>query len=197
MFFSEAGQGDIVLPQRHISINAVNELSLGSQTVIEGGIPASQMDKMIFMDYRQMELGIIYLPVWVYLLLILGAFLKVNKRFILLVLFGFLIYLLSLYDATPIYNFLYDHIFYFKYFRNFQFFILIVLFPVGILAAIHCLHEFLSHVRTSKHKVSFIFIVTAIHVGWALLMMNLTQGLLATYLVLFLSYLFFIIFPFP
>jgi len=144
MFYQESSRGEYILPVRHIYSLSENALTVEAQTAGGGGIlvpaiiasivsPRLVSEARPVSKLRGFQLTTFYVSVFVYLLLLVGLMTVVNKRLILFASLGLLVYLISLNDATPLYRFLYDHIFYFKYFRNFEFFLWVVLLPLGIL----------------------------------------------------------------
>jgi len=120
LFYQESARGEYVLPVRHAGSSMQNSLGVRLQTIGGGGVVSPLIRKGLFSNLRQYQVGTFYIPVFAYLLLLFGGITQINKRLVLLAAWGFGIYLISLNDATPFYHFLYDHIFYFKYFRNFE-----------------------------------------------------------------------------
>ncbi|MCA9398263.1 MAG: hypothetical protein KC618_00830 [Candidatus Omnitrophica bacterium] len=133
-FFADIN-GAVVLPDRHEGSMDTHPLSVVQQTVALGGTPALSF-AYILPDLKGLRVGDIYLPVITFLLFAGGLFLKTGRRFCFGLMFLFILYWLSLYDATPIYPFLYKYGFFFKYIRNFQFFLWIGIIPIFIFMAL-------------------------------------------------------------
>lgn len=129
--YQELSRGDLVLPIRQ-SLSGDNALVVPEQSLAVGGWVWFNLAAMIFPNPATFQLGQFYLPLAGMLLIGLSFFTAINKLNLFLIINGILFYLLTLYDASPVYPFLYKYVFYFKYFRNFQFILWIVLFPMMI-----------------------------------------------------------------
>jgi hypothetical protein len=193
--FQELKGGALVLPGRHYSVESSNALEVASQSVAVGGIPAAAVFEQIFSDWRTLNIGRVYIPLFAYILLLLGMFNTVNRRLLLLAFVGMGIYLISLYDATPIYGFLYRHVFYFKYFRNFQLFLWIVIFPLFILFGVEQLRLFLAQPRDNpKRQYFWLGQVILIHLGVGIYLLARQDTLLSVLISVLLSLIYFITF---
>ena len=135
LFFQEMGQGEIVLPSRHYNADANHMLATAKQRTEFGGVVPHMVSKEIIKGASNMHLGRIYFPYFIYAFLVLGFFIPINRRLIFIFCFGFSFFIVSIYDAA-VYQFLYEHIPFFKYFRNFQFFFWWITIPSIILLAV-------------------------------------------------------------
>ncbi len=213
-FYQESSKGEFVLPARHAKADTENTLAVGIQKMGGSAVEvASLFGKSSFDEVtssgetpslssfgsrrhasrlKKIRLGEFYVPVFVWILLLIGLTVVANRKLILLASWGFIIYLISLHDTTPLYRFLYEHIFYFKYFRNFEFFLWIILLPITILFLIEQLRLFLSYFpKTKNGKYIHIAFLTAVHLGVMVFLYTQGRGLLSSYCVVGLSLLFF------
>jgi hypothetical protein len=117
-----------------------------------------------------------YLPVIVFVLLILSMFALVNRQQCLLAFLAVFLTMVGMGEATPVHRFLYEHLFYFRYFRNLFFFEsfiipLVILFAVGQLKALMSLEL----IRFSQKK-AWLFWVVLVH-GGILFYLSQTDGI--------------------
>ncbi len=143
-FFWEVSRGDMVFPVRHLASGNAHALTVNVQSSAHGGLPGGDVWQMLFGDWKNMTLGRIYVPLVTYILFLLGFFTRVTRLAILFVMWFTFMFLLCVYDAGPIYQWLYKYVFYFKYFRNFHFFIWLILIPLFILLSVEQLKVFLA-----------------------------------------------------
>ncbi len=79
--------------------------------------------------------GFVYLSGFAFLILLLGAFNRLNRRVTFLGLLFLSLFFLSLGNATPVHRFFYEHVFYFKMMRNMHFFLPFFLAVLVLLTA--------------------------------------------------------------
>lgn len=132
-----------------------------------------------------------YLPFLVYIIILISFFTLFDRFRLLLLSLIVCLFLISMGAGTPFHKLLYDHVFYFKYFRNFFFFMtilmpLIVLFSVSQLKAM---------VEQNQHNVNNNFVLWNIFIFIlpATLFLLYQQGdiLITTHITLLLSVIFF------
>ncbi len=184
--------GSLILVTRHYNSPIPDFLGVPIQRGEFGGIiPHLVLDEMLF-DVKQIHLSQIYVPSFIYFLFLLGCFVAVNKRLGLLLLSGFTLFLMAIYDS-PIYKFLYDHIFFFKYFRNYQFFFWLGVLPLLIFLSTEHLNIFLSpKTVTKQNKILRMATIVLIHGTVIWLLLNRLNAVKTTYAIVALSFLFFI-----
>ncbi len=93
--------------------------------------------------------GWFYVSGFAYLLLFVAMFTLFDRKKLFVLIFGFIIFLISLGDATPIHKFLFLHVFYFQDFRNLFYFMafmmpILTLFVALQLQSILQLHQDIS-----------------------------------------------------
>ncbi len=189
-----SSEAEFVLPSRSRGLHAGNSISIevGYNTVAGWGITEDLMYSAAFNDLHKFKFAVMYVPVFVYIMLLLGIFLKGNKLLLYLFLFGSLIYLFHC-PYAPIYRFLYNHIFFYRYFRNLHFFLWWVLLPVFILFAAENMKLFLNlQPEREKDRYLLLSFIIAIHFILAVLIFKLDHGIFSSYMVIALSMVFFI-----
>lgn len=156
--FNAMVNGDYVLPVRQMN-EGKNALSVAEQTLALGGMVTGSFWRTIFPDQAVFTLGSFYMPFTGFLLMCCSVVLRVSRLTMFLTLSAVIFILLTVYDASPVYPFLYKHIFYFKYFRNLQFILWIVLFP---LLALICAQQLTCCLNFLKEKKSRCYIFLAV-----------------------------------
>ena len=130
MWYQQSSKGEMSVVYRHSGADTVNAATLHINVVNEGGIIAPKVAERMFFELDRVKPGDFYLPLFVFLLLLMGACVGISRRMLFLFCWGFLIYLIGVADAAKVHSLLYQHIFFFKYFRNLQFFLWLGCLPV-------------------------------------------------------------------
>lgn len=195
LFFKELATGEFLMPIRHKDTDALNALLVAPQTYIDGGIMATILVDDQFNYFDRFILGRFYVPIVFCVYILLGCIVRVNKKMMFLLSWAFLALVSGVYEASPVYKFLYDRVAYIKYMRNFQYFLWINLLPVLILLAVENLSLFLKEDWGRSHKRPFILWGLALaHAALIIyFMMNkATLGLSAAFGLSFLFFYFWI-----
>lgn len=166
LFFKEMASGNYVMPVRHKDIDTLNTLMVAPQTYIDGGIMATILvdEQMNYFD--KFILGRFYIPIIFCIFMLLGIAVQINKRILFFLSWAFLALISGVYEASPVYKFLYEHIFYIKYMRNFQYFLWINLLPILVLLSVENLRVFFQTVSACRDKKTIYFMfIAVVHVG--------------------------------
>jgi len=194
LFFGETKRGEIVMPLRHYSSEDKNEIAVDIKTVSKWGIEEDFVYSSTFNDFRQFKFAIFYLPICGYVLLFMGLFTRLKKRSVFLFLLGLCIAVMFAH-RLPVYKFLFQKIFYFKYFRNLHFFLWLFILPLFILFLIdHVTLSFENLNNSNKRRFLFFLYVTIIHSGFFYFLYNKNNAISSSYASLILSYLSFLIY---
>lgn len=191
LFHQEVSQGDLVLGTRHYNAPTDYFLSVPVQRGQFGGIiPHLVLDEILF-DARNIRPSHVYVPCFIFVLLFLGFAVKFNKKLAIFFTTGFLIFIISIYDA-PLYKFLYQHVFYFKYFRNYQFFFWIGVLPFLILLATGHFYAFMKE-RESRKKAFYLIFIVVVHAAAFWILWQRHNTITTSYIALSLSLVFFLL----
>jgi len=192
LFYIDGGKGEYVLPSRHGTAEVDHALVVARQNTAKGGIVAFSFMDELFGRPKDMVLGLFYYPIFIHILFLFSIFIAINRRLAFFALFILFAYIVGVYDATPIYRFLYQYVFFFKFFRNFQFFLWLVILPLYVLICVHHLKFFLEEKNFSTEEAyKKIGMLTVIHVGCIIFFALQKQVIVASFLSLALSYVFF------
>jgi len=185
------GGGGLVLSERHAASSEKNVISVGIETIKSWGIE-EDIAFTKYYDLKDFQFAMLYIPVFIFPLFLMGAAAVTNRRLLVLLVFGVGLYFVCSPHA-PFYQFLYDHVFYFKYFRNLHFFLWIALLPVFILFIAELFNMIINYEPSNRNKRNIILVSLVIaHLVVAVFISNLTSPLISSYAVLVLSLIFFI-----
>ncbi len=194
LFFHEAKDGDVVFPQRHNNSTSSNSLAVDYNTVTQWGIEEDILFSKEYSKSGQFRFAIVYIPVFGYLLLVLGLFLAIRKRLLFLFVWSLVILIAFSYHA-PVYQFLFKHVFYFKYFRNLHFFLWMISLPLLVLLMVEQLGILLSFKPKNKiEQFGILVYVIIVHLAFLVYVIKEADGIISTYLNILLSLVFFILY---
>lgn len=188
LFFMDGRKGETILPQRSHSAEDTHMVSVGLETKTKWGFEEDLGYAYGFQDYRKFKFAILYIPIFIFLILLHGLFLSINRK----VLFFFLLGCLGLIlysHYLPIYNFLHEHIFYFKYFRNLHFFLWMLGIPVIVLFAAEQfsrLSEFF--IKKNDRRWWLIAVTSAAHGLLLCLLLQQTDMIISSFITVILSW---------
>lgn len=189
LLFQDASQKLFVLPVRQQGTLSTDEnaIAVARQTTETGGVVITNFLNESLFNLKDLRVGQLYLPIFAFITFSFCLFIKLNKRLIFLSLLVLFFYLVGLYDASPIYNLLYKYIFFFKYIRNFQFFLWLVIIPSAILICTELMQEGLKEIRKTKIYCCISFI----HLVLLGILFQFKNPFLTLYFALLISFLFF------
>jgi len=192
-FYLEGRKSEFVLPVRHIESEQGNVLEVARERLEEPGVITHIKPEWFLSNLNEFELGRFYLPIFVYIIFLLGLLTRMTKGSFLLVLLGFIIFLISSPEAVSLHGFLSERIFFFKFFRNLRFFLELVLSPILILH-ISCQLKSLLDVQKGglKGKVGWMLMVIAVHIGFFIFLIYQPGVIISSYVVILLSFTFFV-----
>lgn len=191
LIFLSAGSSEFVMPRRGFTAGSEHALEVGKKTITEWAVLEELVYTSAFVDLRMFKFAIIYFPGIIYLVLMLGAIVKINRKLLLLFSWGGFLFLLSVPEMTPVYGFLYEHIFFFKYFRNLHWFFWLAMLPIFVLFAAEHFEQFINLKAESKPRwICLISYVTLVHLVFGVLVYILGNTILTTYVLIIFSLFF-------
>lgn len=114
---------------RNYNAPTASTLGVPEQRSDFGGIIPNLVIEELLSGGKNMVLSKIYVPFFAFIVVMFAFVVPITRRMAFIFLWGYILFMISIYDATP-YKWLYEHVFYFKYFRNFQFFWWIAVLPL-------------------------------------------------------------------
>ncbi len=198
---------DVVSPGRHCAytdtatcydrtMNGEGGMSY-KETAQSGGLAERVDARGLMVHLDKISYGadqFFFIPLAALLFILLGMFIAFDRTSVLLVALGVLLTLVSMADVTPVHRFLYDHIFFFKYFRNLFFFEayiipLIILFTVGQLN-----HLVRARLDNFSHKKAMIFWTLVTHGAFFLFLIRQDGVIFTSFLTVVASLILFLAF---
>lgn len=133
LFYLSSKHGDIVMPHRSANASGGDVVEVSRQWIVWWGV----VEEMIFSGYflrylSRMQYAVFYVPFFAVVIFAAGIFAKSNRRLLFLGVWTLLLFLIGV-PRSSVYQFLSEHMFYFKYFRNLHFLLWIGILPVFIL----------------------------------------------------------------
>lgn len=158
---------------------ADNTIVVPIKVVNEGGVIAPLLVDNMTEGLNEKRPGDFYVSLFAVLIVLSGAFTMVRRRQVVLFMSGLVVYLISSADASALHGFLYQHVFFFKYFRNLHFFLPLYVLPALILFAAGVFHELLKGGENGKRPLGAVAVITAVHaaaVAFFVLREDVTTG---------------------
>ena len=199
LLFLETGQGakaDIVLPKRHYDWEhtpqtAQNLLAVDIYNITKWSILEDILFSGVFGDLRHFRFAVLYIPVFAYIVFLLGAVTAVSRRLLVFSVWGGTIFLICS-PNFPFYQFLYDHIFFFKIFRNLHYFLWVLLLPLFVLFVIEQINQGREEVvLPAGRKYALTAYALFVHLGLLFYVARHGGEIPTTYIVIGGSFLFF------
>ncbi len=192
--------GEAVSPGRHCQYSSVQDCydrtingqggMMYEEIARSGGLGERFDLGYLFTHLDKMTYGsdsLFFVPFFIYVLAALSLFLRLDRLNVLLVAMMTGIGLIGLGSAAGVHRFLYDHIFFFKYFRN-LFFLGAFLIPLSIVFALKQLQALLAFKPDDMSRKKLIALgIVFVHVGMAFYLKHLGGIMPSIWLTLFLS----------
>jgi len=192
VFYSGSARKDFVFPMRHGIAEHVNALAVYVPNIVRWGIVEDVVFSTHYANTKFFHGAVFYVPIFLYVVFFLGMIVRIKKRVALLSILGTLIFLMAAPTITPIYNFLYNYIFFIKFFRNLHFFLWIAVLPILVFLASELFKEFV-HIRpgSKRQKMCLAVFILIVHVGFGLYFYFLQNITVSTFCVIAFSWMFF------
>ncbi len=176
-------------PNANLDFAEVSGSGLGRE-VLYGNL-FSRLDKIKFSAFND---RIFYLPIFTFLVFFSAIGAPFNRRILLATVFVTILFMICLTQWTPLSRFLYDHVFFLKWFRNY-FFFLPFLVSVCIILALELLSALLKQIETpTGEKKVAAWSVLAAHVGLFIFLCGQKDIIAANYITILGSLLFFVLY---
>ena len=180
--------GDVVAPGRHCQYTTMAqcyERTMNQQggmlyeEITRAGSLGERLDMgSLFAHLDKLTYGsdsLFFVPVFIYLIFFISLFVRLDRLSVFMILLAGGIGLIALGSATPVHRFLYDHVFYFHYFRN-LFFLGAFLIPLLILIALKQWQSWLAFVpKDFSQKKGAVVLCLALHVLFLCVLLHYTD----------------------
>ena len=190
LWYSDGKSGEYLVSWRQTQEG--NAVALTSEMINASGIIGPFSMESLFSGLAYNNVGAYYLPVWCVVVFLLGLIVKIDKRSVFLWGAAAILILISLGDVTPIYPFFYEHVFFFKLYRNLHFLFLLSI-PIIVLLVVGQLRDFLKlNPPSPGQQKNLIIYIFAVHVSFGVFLSLLHNPLKSSYAILVLSCIFFL-----
>ncbi len=190
LWYCSAQRGDFVFSWRHAGAEDPNAASVNIETINAGGIIAPYIFKSLFSHLDQADL-FFYIPGVCFVILALAVLNRLNRVSIILFVVGFIIFLITLADLTPVHRLLYQSVYFFRLFRNIFYFLYMAI-PVFILFCVEQLRLLFNNqpidTKTKIYKLGGIFLL---HLGFLWFLYRQEDIIPSFYITVGLSFIFF------
>jgi len=191
MWYMEAQDSQYVMDIKRHGSSDKHTATLSLEGISYSSITTEASLVEVFSDLDLGNLQFSYVSLFVYLLLLLSIINKGNKRQALLLGTGFLVFLIVLTNVTPFHAFLYHHIFFFKLFRNY-FYFLPFLIPILILFSMEQFQLFLNRAHChAKQKIFIVLFILIAHLAFAIFLYKQGHILWSSYATVIGSFILF------
>jgi len=198
--FYEDRRSEVVIPSRHGDDPGQvlsRGLEFGYSFIIKTGGMIQAMDREIFSAHHGIRYDndrYFYVSLFSYVVFLLSLLTLFNKRMVILIGTGLLLYFISLIEASAVYPFLFKHVFYFKFFRNPYFFLpfIVTVYAMVVGEQFVLILKQLRERRINRFVSSLFIVFVHLFVGW--LIAQADHRCWPAYLTLMASCFFFLVF---
>ena len=169
-FYKESKQGEFVMPGRHEGASDTSAIAVAMKRVKDGDILAQGYFDKTFMDHPSLVLGDFFISYFFFLVCLITVITPLTRCAGFLLANAFLLGVISMTETSPLYQFLYDHVFFFRYMRMMSYLFWIAVLPMAILLVIGQMRAFLDQYRGKNSRPVLVFLVL-VHIlfgAWAL-----------------------------
>lgn len=190
-FYKEGKSGSFVMPVRHSSSESSNQISVDIKNSSERSVSRELYVTFLFKNLKKIRFKVVYFPVLAYITLFICFFKKTSKLSFFLFLWGAFIFILSS-TSLPIHALFYKHIFFFKFFRNFHFFVWLALLPIFTLFIAEQLRTLMNtqNLTNARSKYFYLYIIL-VHISFLVYLVISKNTIISSYVAVLLSFLFF------
>ena len=190
-WFLASESGEYALSWRHAGSSSLNAAAMGLSTISTTGIVGPVDFRWLFSGLQYSRHLLFYVPLFLYVVLLLSLANRTTKRSLALLLSGFVIFLITLTDLTPAHKFLYEHIYFYKLIRNIFYLLCMALIPLAVLFAVEQLRLFLEDAKKERHKAPLLVYAVLVHGFFAFFIYKTGNIIWSSYVSIVFSLIFF------
>ncbi len=169
-FYHESRQGEFVLPGRHAATDTSSVVAVAMKSVVIGDLLAQGYFDRTFMDHASLIRGEFFISYFFFLACLVTLVTPLTRRTAFLLANIVILGLISLTEASPLYKFLYDHVFFFRYMRMVSYFFWLAVLPMAVILVMDQVRAFIKEYAGTGNSV-LLFLVIGAHLAfgaWAL-----------------------------
>jgi len=194
MWAQAAGSGDYFFAWRSATPIGTNPLELDLHAINLSGFIGPHPLTRLFSNLNNIDLSYFFVPIFVFIIMLLCLIVSINRKLILTLSFSLIIFLISLADVTPVHMFLFEHIFFFKYFRNLHWLVWFCV-PIFILFLVEQFNLLINLKPKNRLQAwGIIIYVVLIHIGFSAFLVMQENVIMTSFIALGISSIFFILY---
>lgn len=162
-FFFKDSNDAVVMPLRNAGaveeshVLAVSQLKSSGWTLME-----DLWFSTFFLHDGRMKLAVVFVSVFSLIILALALITRFRRRYAFYLLLGLSVLMMSVPAANGFYQFLFEKVFFFKYFRNLHFFLWFLLLPLFVVFAAEQFKNFMEYIDKRADKKLLLFVWVAV-----------------------------------
>jgi len=129
-FYEETKASAFTLPGRLMADEQKNIFEIKEEGITNWGMIEQIVYSSFFKNLRLIRFDVFYVPVWAYLLGLLGLAVQINKKIWFYIGWGVFLFC-ALSPQSVLFKWLFKHLFYFRLYRNLHFYLWLVMLPLG------------------------------------------------------------------
>lgn len=174
ILYQESKEGAFVLPSRYGDAKESSAVAVGIDNVANGDIINNGSFDKVFSNTSLLSMGDFYIPYFFFVLLLCGLAGTLTKRICFLFAILVLLAAITTTNAVGIHQFLYKHVFIFKFIRNIYYFFWLAILPVAVLMIVDAFRSMLQTASASSFKKGWLAYILSCHA--ALIFFICVQG---------------------
>ncbi len=199
--YQSTAHQEIVAPFRNEDVNQKTGVYFNNYERIAKNGFSGRMDlEDLYSNFDLVQYGddcFFYVSLFIYIVLILGAAVRINKVLAICALTALPLFFLMMTSAAGFHRFLFEHVSYFRLIRNMHFFLAFFIAAVVLLAS-EQMRVFFNNRKSlvGKKRALFLFFVLIVHFGLGIFLLRQTHVAYFSYATLAFSLLFWLLFIF-
>ncbi len=190
-FYKESKAGEFVMPNRNAGADVASAVAVSIKNVASGDIVNHGFFDRIFSSHSLMTLADFFIPIVFFSILLCVSIAKINRMLIFLFLNTICLLLITITQSAHIHQFLYDHVYFFKFIRNIYYFFWLAILPMAILWVASALRSFFNELPLKA--IPLTIWITVIHAILIIFLLFQQNVIWQTWAAIILSWLFFIV----
>ncbi|MDE2010134.1 MAG: hypothetical protein KGJ09_08665 [Candidatus Omnitrophica bacterium] len=194
-FYKASKSGSFVLPGRHFGgADASSAVTVGSQGIASGDLVSHGYFDRLFDDQRHLDMGDIYVPYVLFLLLLVTLPARANKLVFFLIFNVLTLFLVTITSASRLNGFFYSHLVFLKFIRQIYYLFWLGMLPMAVFLSVAAFKSLRDALDASSRKAVWFGFIAVCHLAFLAFLLT-RQGVLAgAWIAVFLSLLYFIIY---
>ncbi len=169
-FYNESKRGEFSMPGRHSGAAEASAVAVSADGIRSGDMLTLGFFDKVFSDHGSLVMADSYFPYIIFLIILITAINPVSRATLFLLANIFFLTMITISEASPVYQFLFDNVFFFRFMRMTATFYWIAILPLLIFFGMEQLRVFCREHRGKgdKRVLFFVVLVHFVFGYWAL-----------------------------